>query len=271
MNRLALLLCFVSQACAQDFRSGFEQPVQLTQPVYSGDWKISLIGADQGDDWSTDIPDDPLRPNYFNCLVHRNSDPSQFVRVGFGIPSYRGERSLVMQYFGDDPLHPGSTRIQYNIFPNTNSGRVNYFLYLQPNLSDVLSNTSFRQVMEWMESGADYRFNIFIRRRYGALRWIARGERGIPGPQDWEITSTATVQTGQWIHLDCIWRTHPSRGYLILKINGQNVLQHYGRTMVNSSLLVWQPLKIYVGDDREVSKRGSLWQLVDEIYFRMPN
>lgn len=268
MTRLALLLCLVSQAFGQDFESGFEEPVRLSKLRYEGgDWRIGLEGADQGSDWATDLPDDPARDNYFTCLVGKESDPKEFVRVKLAPLPKSGIRSLFMEYVRDDPARRGSTRIQFNLFPKTDSGRVSYWLFLQHDLADVLGSTSFRQVMEWVETGRDYRFNVFIKKRDGQLRWIARGERGIPGPMDWEVASDTAVPTGRWIELSCSWHTHPTDGYLVLRIDGKVVLEHKGRTKRDSGLLVFQPLKIYVGDDRQVSRRGTLWQLVDDIRF----
>jgi hypothetical protein len=266
------------------FKSGFEEPVSLEPPKFTTEWVQYLRGGDQGYEWATELPDDPRRDGYFTFLIGKKSDPSKFVANRLEtVTGHDGKptRALYMEFIKDDPASNDNTRTMYSLFPGPNDtqGYVRYWLKLQPNLEQIMPPgvSSFRQVMEWKESGppgkrADYRWNIYLRRssaKGARIVWMVRSEFGDQNgsPVDWEYKSDAPVPIGEWFLFEVFWKQHETDGRVWAAVNGQTIVDHRGRTKKDSGVGVWWPFKVYVGGDREITKRGTLYQWIDDVEF----
>jgi len=267
------------------FASGFEEPVFLEDPILSGrEWVQFLKGDDRGYAWPDDVPDASSKVSFFTYLTSPKNNPLDFISTRLEtVPGRNGRltRALFMEFKKDDPQDRINARNQYSIFPGGDMSQqyVRYWIMLQPNLEEIMPPgvASFRQIMEWKEDGppgerADYRWNIFLRRGAGKsdrIEWVARSEFGDlkKAPVDWQYRSQVPVPIGEWFLLEVFWKHQETNGRLWAAVNGQTIVDHRGRTKKDSSSGVWWPFKVYVGDDREITKRGSLYQWIDDIEF----
>ena len=132
----------------------------------------------------------------------------------------------------------------------------------------MLSTTEnrFRQIMEWRETGNDFRWVINVRRSpQGQLFWWSWGEfleREPPWP--WECKSSALVPLDEWFTFEVFWKLGETDGRVWAAADGQTLLDYTGRTMKDSGLYVWWPFKIYLGEDLKGYTGPPIWQLVDD-------
>ena len=157
------------------FKSGFEGTVKIA----SHGKKHKIVGIDEGFSWPEDLPGSGSH-NFFNYVVYKDKDYSQYIATEIvnvigrdGKPS----RALYQAIKKDDKDNPELSRNQYNMYTSSTNKfeqmYVKYWIKFQPNLDKIMPKKSWRMMMEWYESGKDYRFNLQVIRpkKGGRLRW----------------------------------------------------------------------------------------------------
>ena len=124
-------------------------------------------------------------------------------------------------------------------------------------------------IMEWHESGNDYRFNLqVIKLWYGGKPiWRLKGQRLIhTNEDDWvDINDQIEVTIGEWFLLEVFWNhSSGADGQILVKVNGAEIFNHIGRNKLDSDLSVFMPFKCY--------GRTDYYQWIDdfEIWDNLP-
>jgi len=235
------------------FKSGFEGRVNIV----SVGKRHKISGADESYVWPNDLPGAGNR-NFFNYIVSGKKDYNQFINTDivtvtgrYGQPT----RALYQAILKNDKDTRALTRNQYNMYPSLTADTfkqmyVKYWLKFQPDLDEIMPKNSWRMMMEWFESGDDYRFNLQVIRTHqgGGLKWKLLGQILKPKREyDWlEINDQIQVPVGEWFLLEVFWK-HSSEpdGQILVKINGKDLFNHIGRNKLNSRLSVLMPFKCY--------------------------
>ncbi len=239
------------------FKSGFEGHVMIA----SIGKRHKIVGSDGPFTWPTDLPGAGNR-NYFNYVVSRKKDSSKFIDtkiLKITGPDGQPTRTLYQAIKKNDVDTSALSRNQYNMFSSLTADSfqqmyVKYWIKFQPDLDKVMAKKSWRMVMEWHESGRDYRFNLQVIRQKttSKLRWRLLGQIRKPQKKyDWiKINDKIPVPIGEWFLLEAFWK-HSSGpdGRIFIKVNGKEVFDKKGRNKLNSDLYVIMPFKLYGGTD----------------------
>ncbi len=128
----------------------------------------------------------------------------------------------------------GSTQEPYMIFPGTDPGEmyISEWMMLQPDLPQVMSAGTWRDLFEWKTTDMDYRIQLSILNYGGgALHWVMSGDAQVPSYQEfWRIDNTTVpVAAGEWFKLEVYWkRSSGSDGRVWMAVNGQVIGDQYG-------------------------------------------
>ena len=185
----------------------------------------------------------------------------------------------------DDEMAPyvggGTVRNQYNVYTSNNNleeAYARYWIKLQPNLEDVMpSSWSWRNIMEWRESGEDYRWCIYIARDGGErLHWRTKAQWGVAGnsAEHWtEISDNPSPESiaGEWALLEVYWKHSTGNdGRVWAAINGKTICDHHGPNKKDSDIRLWNAFKVYTGEDS--MDTGLIYHWIDdfELYDGIP-
>ncbi len=262
------------------FKSGFESGVYLDNPTTEGgnQWWQWLRGEDEGYTWTTDLPSQYDYGSRFQYLVsssHTQDELNDYVETRiddvtgpYGTPT----KALYMDVKNDDPINPGLTRNQYNVYlgNSLSEAYVRYWIKIQPNLKDVMPESSgWRMIMEWKETDNDYRWNIHIQKdSSGNLYWYTQAQWGTLGdsPQHWKIISydpPPESVLGEWALLEVYWKhSTGSDGRVWVAVNGQTVADYYGQNKKNNDVFGWNLFKVYTGPSHLAL--GKHYQWIDD-------
>jgi len=184
------------------FRSGFEPKVRVAPPfAHNGHWWQELAGQDKrsGYAWPADVPAAARVWFYYSVLEEKT--PADFVETRIEqVPGPHGAttHALYMMAKRDDPDTSSNTRNSLELRMGRNGefeqAYCRYWIKLQPNLKDSLHNdpssSRWRMLMEWFESGSDYRVGLYLLQpvdgagewgQFGAENWPAQWLPGVTG------------------------------------------------------------------------------------------
>ena len=257
------------------FKSGFEGSVEIVpwQTDYTKNDKI--VGSDQDFTWPDDLPGTGAA-NFFNYLISEDKDNRNYIQTEIiNVSGHHGNptKALYQAVKMDDPDHTAITRNMYNMYPSSSRNfeqmYVRYWIKFQSNLDTIMPENSWRMIMEWHESGDDYRFNLqVIKLWYGGKPvWRLKGQKLIPIKEDdWvDINDQIDVPIGDWFLLEVFWNHSSSAdGQVLVKVNGAEIFNHIGRNKLDSDLSVFAPFKCY--------GRTDYYQWIDdfEIWDNLP-
>lgn len=267
------------------FKSGFEPAVALMRPTapQSQQWWQILSGRDTTTNytWSDDLPGSSA--SKFQYLVGAAQKLSDFIETRIDTiigPGGSQTQALYQAVKKDDPNYTATTRNQYNMYP-TDQGSlekayIKYWIQFQNDLDTLMPQNSWRNLMEWRESGDDYRFTLYIikPKNSNQLAWKLEGQLGVLGssPIDWTLVNTTIpAPVGKWFLLEVFWNRDSANGRVYVAVDGQTVFDKTGRNKKDSKLTVWNPFKVYT--DSSFLKNGSFYQWIDdvEIYSDFPS
>ena len=264
------------------FRSGFESGVTIESPVARwNEWRQFLSGADNGYNWSNDLPDRRAHSR-FRYLVPSDQNLSDYVETQIqkvigpaGVPTnalYMEVKAYDKKKFGRGWL----TRNQYNLYwdGNIKQAYVRYFLFLQPDLETLMpqGEATWRNLMEWRESGiggSDYRWSLLIIRNprvHPRLFWRVEAQELVPQRKfAWGIKNTSVpVPIGEWFLLEVFWKqSQGDDGRVWVAVNGTTVADYRGPTQKDSDLSTFNIFKVYTGTNS--LDKGPAYQWIDDV------
>jgi len=256
------------------FQSGFESGVTIEAPNgIGGQWWQSIVGEDSKSNWARDLPD--RASSRFQYLVPSEKSLKDYVETRIdsvigphGIPTnalFMAVKTYDKAGFG----HGWLTRNQYNLLWDATfkQAYARYWMKFQPDLNAVMPNNSWRNLMEWRESGDDYRWSLYVIRSHkgGPLFWEVEAQLGVLGnsPVDWRIVNTdVPVPIGEWFLLEVFWRHSGDDGRVWVAINGKTIADHSGRNKKDSNLNKWNIFKVYTGENS--LDGGTAYQWIDD-------
>ena len=234
------------------FKSGFEGTVKIAPRGKNH----KIVGTDEGFAWPDDLPGSG-KQNFFNYVVYKDKDYSEYIETKIVDVAGRDgnpTKALYQAIKKDDRDNPELSRNQYNMYPSATDKfeqmYVKYWIKFQPDLDKIMPKPSWRMIMEWYESGRDYRFNLQVIRpkKGGRLRWRIIAKKLKPKRvTDWiETNNRIRVPVGEWFKLEVFWK-HSSGpdGRLLVKVNDAKVFDHIGRNKLNSHIWAYNPFKCY--------------------------
>ncbi len=262
------------------FRSGFEPGVSVAAPfAHNGHWWQELAGRDKqsGYAWPSDVPAAARVWFYYSVLEDKTL--ADFVETRIEqVPGPHGAltHALYMAAKRDDPDTSSNTRSSLELRLGRNNeleeAFCRYWIKLQPNLRDSLHNAPssphWRMLMEWFESGSDYRVGLYIHqpRDGGRLYWQLQGQQRNPEAiTEWqEVNKDVPVPAGEWFLLEVYFnRSSGSDGRYRVSVNRKLILDHRGKNMKDSSLGTWCLFKAYT--PKAAFDRGPVFQWIDDV------
>jgi len=262
------------------FRSGFESDVTVASPfAHNGHWWQELVGRDKrsGYAWPANVPAAARVWFYYSVLKNKTLDDFVESRIK-QVPGPQGvsTHALYMMAKRDDPDTSSNTRNSLELRMGQNNeleeAFCRYWIKLQPNLKDSLHNEPssprWRMLMEWFESGSDYRVGLYIHqpRDGGRLYWQLQGQQRNPEAiTEWqEVNKDVPVPTGEWFLLEVYFnRSSGSDGRYRVSVNRKLILDHRGKNMKDSSLGTWCLFKAYT--PKAAFDRGPVFQWIDDV------
>lgn len=263
------------------FRSGFEPDVVVAAPfAHNGHWWQEFAGRDKrsGYAWPADVPAAARVWFYYSVLKDKTladfvETRIEQVRGPHGAPTH----ALYMAAKRDDPDTSSNTRSSLELRMGRNNDELEqafcrYWIKLQPNLRDSLHNAPssphWRMLMEWFESGSDYRVGLYIHqpRDGGRLYWQLQGQRRSPEViTEWqEMNKDVTVPAGEWFLLEVYFnRSTDSDGRYQVSVNRKLILDHRGKNMKDSPLGTWCLFKAYT--PKAAFDHGPVFQWIDDV------
>ena len=240
------------------FRSGFEEGVYLEDPYHDGNqWWQYLRGQDEGYVFPDDLPGANSRFQYIVASSNQLSDYAE-TRIDT-VTGYDGNptRALYLEMKKDDPNLGNTARNQYNVYwkDSQTEAYIKFWMMLQPNLESVMPNGGWSGILEWRESGDDYRWGLHIGKSSKGLYWECKAQWGEYGSSatDWvESSDSPSPESilGEWALLELHWiHSTGSDGLVHIKINGETTIEHHGRNKKDSGIATAWFFKVYTNKD----------------------
>ena len=267
LSALQLLSLYAPGARAQTaarllFTSGFEEGVYLEDPYHDANqWWQYLRGQDEGYVFPDDLPGTNSRFQYLVGSSVPRSQLSEHAETRIDtVTGHHGNptRALYLEIKKDDPNFDNTARNQYNVnWKNSQTeAYIRFWMMLQPNLESAMPNGGWHGILEWRESGDDYRWGLHIGKNSKGLYWKCRSQWGSLGssPVHWDEPAVYDPPPesilGEWALLELHWiHSTGSDGLVHIKINGETIIEHHGRNKKDSGLKVAWFFKVYTKKD----------------------
>ena len=97
--------------------------------------------------------------------------------------------------------------------------------------------------------GTGYNDRIYVIRKWGTtkLTWKVTGFDIKMNKEDWRIDNeTVPVPVGEWFLLEAFLKgSSSSDGRFLVKVNGETIADHKGRTNLTDTMRIWSTFKVY--------------------------